>query len=60
MAVFIMIIMFSVNVLNTKVVVNLHILFVLEFHDFRPAGLGVMPFPSSLSVSVYFLNRSER
>jgi len=53
-------IMFSVNVLNTKVVDNFHILLVLEFHDFSPAGLGVMPFPSSLSVSIYFMNRSER
>ena len=55
-----MIIMFFVNVSNTKVVVNFHILFVLEFPDFRSAGFGVMPFPSSLSVSVYFMNRSER
>jgi len=53
-------IMFSVNVLNTKVVDNFHILLVLEFHDFRPTGLGFMPFPSSLSVSVYFMNRPER
>jgi len=46
-------IMFSVNVLNTKVVDNFHILLVLEFHDFSPAGLGVMPFPSSLPVSIF-------
>jgi hypothetical protein len=38
-------IMFSINVLNTEVIDNFHILPVLEFHDFRPASLGVMPFP---------------
>jgi hypothetical protein len=59
-AVFIMIIMFSVNVLNTKVVGNFHVLLFLEFHDFRPAGLGVMSFTISLSISVYFLYRSKR
>ena len=51
--------MFSVKVLNTKVVYNLHILLVLGFHDFRAAGLGVIGFVSSLSVSIYFLYRSE-
>ena len=60
MAVFTMLIMFPANVLNTKVVDNFHILLVLEFHDFRPASLGVIPFASFLSVSVYFLNRYER
>ena len=53
-------IMFSVKVLNTKVAGNFNVFLVVKFHDFRPTGLGVMPFPSSLSVSVYFLNRSER
>jgi hypothetical protein len=52
-------IMFSVNVLNIKVVDNFHLLIVLEFHDFRPAGLRVIDFTSSLSVSVYFLCRSD-
>jgi hypothetical protein len=55
-AVFTMLIMFPVNVLNTKVVVNFHILLVLEFHDFRPASLGIIVFASSISVSVCFLN----
>ena len=59
-AVFIMLIMFSIIVLNIKVVENFHVFLVLKFHDFRPACLGFMPFPSSLSVSVYFMNRSER
>ena len=56
MAVFTMLIMFPVNVLNTKVVVNFHILVVLEFHDSRPASLGVIAFESSISVSACFLN----
>jgi len=42
-------------VLNTNFVDNLHILLVLEFHDFMPAVLGVTCFVSSLSVSIYFL-----
>jgi len=53
-----MIIMFSVKMLYTKVVDNFHVLLFLKFNEFRPAGLGVMPFTSSLSVSDYFLNRS--
>ena len=53
-------IMFCVNVLNTKVVDNFHVLLFLKFNEFRPAGLGVMPFPITLSVSIYFLKRSER
>jgi hypothetical protein len=40
------------NVLNPKVVVNFHILLVLEFHDFKPASLGVIVLASSMSVSV--------
>jgi hypothetical protein len=59
-AVFIMLIMFSMNVLNTKVVDNFHVLNVLEFHDFRLASLGVIPFASFLSFSVYFQYRSKR
>jgi hypothetical protein len=51
--------MFSVKVLNTNFLDNLHILLVLEFYDFMPSGLGVIGFVSSLSVSVYFLYRSE-
>jgi hypothetical protein len=41
-----------VNMLYTKVVVNFHILLVLEFHDFRPANLRVIDFTISRSVSV--------
>jgi hypothetical protein len=36
-----------VNMLYTKVVVNFHVLLVLEFHDFRPANLRVIDFASS-------------
>jgi hypothetical protein len=59
-AVFTMLTMFPVNVLNTKVVVNFHILLVLEFYDFRSASLGIIVFANSISVSVCFLNRSDR
>jgi hypothetical protein len=44
---FIILIMFSVNMLYAKVVDNFHILLVLEFHDFRPANLRVIDFASS-------------
>ena len=47
-----MLIMFSVNILYTKVVDNFHILLVLEFHDFRPANFRIIDFASSQSVSV--------
>ena len=36
--------MFSIDMLNTKVVDNFLILIILKFHDFRPAGLGVIDF----------------
>ena len=52
--------MFSVNVFNTKVVDNFHVLLVLEFHDFRPDGLGVIGFTISVSVFTCFLYRSDR
>ena len=45
--------MFSMNVLNTKVVDNFLILLFLKFHDFRPVGLGVIDFIACP------LNRSE-
>ena len=51
--------MFSVNVLNTKVVDKFLILIVLKCHDFRPAGLGVIDFTSLLSAFVCALNKSE-
>ena len=51
--------MFYVDMLNTKVVYNFLILLVLKFHDFRPAGLGVIDFTSLLSAFACPLNRSE-
>ena len=51
--------MFSVNVLNTKVVDKFLILLFIKFHDFRPDGLGVIDFSSSLSGFACPLNRSE-
>ena len=41
--------MFSVDMLNIKVVDNFLILLALKFHDFRPDGLGVIDFRSLLS-----------
>ena len=51
--------MFYVNVLNTKVVDKFLILLVLEFHDFRPDGLGVIDFRSLLSHFACPLDRSK-
>ena len=51
--------MFSIDMLNTKVVDNFLIYIVLKFHDFRPIGLGVIDFTSLLSAFAYALNRSE-
>ena len=51
--------MFSVDMLNTKVVYNVIILLILKFHDFRPTGLGVIDFTSLLSAFACALNRSE-
>ena len=47
--IFMMQMMFSIDMLNTKVVDNFHVLLVLKFYDFRPAGLGVIDFISLLS-----------
>ena len=55
---FVVIIVFSVDVANTKVVGNLLILLFLKFHDFRLAGLGIIDFTSSLSGFAYVLYRS--
>jgi len=57
--IFVMQMMFYVDVLNTKVVDNFLIFLVLKFHDFRPAGLGVIDFTSLLSTFVCALNRSK-
>ena len=51
--------MFSVDMLNTKVVDNFLLLLVLKFHDFRPDGLGVIDFRSLLSGFACPLDRSK-
>ena len=51
--------MFSIDMLNTKVVDNFLILLVLKFHNFRPDGLWVIDFTSLLSAFACALNRSE-
>ena len=51
--------MFSVDMLNTKVVDNLLILIVLKFHDFRPDGLRVIDFTSWLLGFACPLDRSK-
>ena len=58
--IFVMQMMFSVDMSNTKVVDNILILLVLKFHDFRPDGLGVIDFRSSLLGFACPLNRSKR
>ena len=57
--IFVMQMMFYVDILNTKVVDNLLILLMLKFHDFTTAGLGVIDFTSLLSAFACPLNRSE-
>jgi hypothetical protein len=54
-----MLMMFYVKVLNTKVVYNVFIWLVLNFHDHRPDGLGVIDFRSLLSGFVCPLDRPE-
>ena len=51
--------MFSVNMVNKKVVDNFLIFLVLKFHDFRPDGLGVIDFTILLLAFACALNRSE-
>jgi len=57
--IFMMQMMFSIDMLTTKVVYNFLILLVLTFHDFRPAGLGVIDFTNLLSTFACAVNRSE-
>ena len=57
--IFVMQMMFYVDILNTKVVYNLLIFIFLKFHDFRPAGSGVIDFTSLLLAFACALNRSE-
>ena len=47
--------MFFVDMLNKKVVDSFLILLVLKFHDFRPAGVGVIDFTSLLSAFLHVL-----
>ena len=51
--------MFYVNMVNTKVVYKFLILIFLKFQDFRPNGLGVIDFTNLLSAFACALNRSE-
>ena len=57
--IFVMQMMFYVNMLNTKVVDHFLIFRFLKFYDFRPAGSGVIYFTSLLSAFACALNRSE-
>ena len=57
--IFVMQMMFSLDMLNTKVIYNFLIFLVLKFHDFRPDGLGVIDFRSLLSGFACPLDRSE-
>ena len=50
------IIVFFVNVVNTKVVGNMLILLFLNFHDFRITGLRVIDFTNTLSGFVYVID----
>ena len=58
--IFVMQMMFSVDMLNTKVLDNFLIIIVLKFHDFSPDGLGVIDFISLLSAFAYALFKSKR
>ena len=57
--IFVMQLMFSVDMLNTKVVDNFLILLILKFHDLKPDGLGVIDFRSLMSCFACPLDRSE-
>ena len=57
--IFVIQMMFSVNMVNTKVVDNFLVLLVLNFHDFGPDGLGVIDFRSLLLGFACPLDRSE-
>jgi hypothetical protein len=55
----VVIIVLTVNVVNTKVIANLLIFVVLKFHANRPDGLGAMDVRVLLSSFTYDLNRSK-
>jgi Flp pilus assembly protein TadB len=48
-SIFVMQMMFSMNMVTTKVVGTFLILLVLKFHDHRPDSLGTMKLPNALS-----------
>ena len=56
---FMMQMMFYEDVVNTKVVYKSLIFLVLDFHDFKPDGLGFIDFTSLLSAFACPLDRSE-
>ena len=57
--IFVMQMMFSVDMLNTKVIDNFLILPVLKFHYFSPTGVGVIDFTILLLAFACPLDRSE-
>ena len=57
--IFVMQMMFYVDMLNIKVVDNFLMLLFLKFHSLRPVGLGVIDFTSLLSAFACALNRCE-
>ena len=54
------IMIFSVKLINNKVVDNLLIYLVLNFHSHRPNGLRIMAVRSLLSEMTCSLDRSEK
>ena len=48
--------MFSVDMVNIKVVDNFLIFVILKFHNFRPTGLGAIDFTNTLSGFIYVLD----
>ena len=57
--IFVLQMMFPINVVNTKVVGNFLILIILKIHDFRQDGLGVIDFTNILSAFACALNGSK-
>jgi len=57
--IFVIQMMFSVDMLNTKVVYNFLILLFIKFHEFRPDGLGAIDFTIFLSGFACSLCRSD-
>jgi hypothetical protein len=55
----VVILVFSMNLVNTKVIANLFILPVLKFHVIRPNGLGAIDVRVLLSGFTDALNRSK-